>query len=139
MQTASARIVMTSLTQNVGRLMVTMLLSLIFTWIFAVTGWLYFQQFHVSEAVLNADGPCANLLTCFVAYSHAGLMQLGLAEWVTALQLPLETKDMARLEFAKVMWQLAFGLISMFVVSIITGIICGAIHYLSQLPNSCFS
>jgi hypothetical protein len=56
---------------------VALLLSLLFAWVFAISGLLVFNAEHDPESVSNEGGPCGNLLTCFVTYSYAGLMMDG--------------------------------------------------------------
>eukprot|EP01047_Picozoa_sp_COSAG01_P012455 COSAG01_NODE_562_length_15456_cov_24.731458_5_plen_190_part_00 len=66
-----------AVSQNIGRLATTLLLCLLFTWVFAISGLLFFEEVHTdyqcdlegsnaSKAcmtVANDGGPCANLLT----------------------------------------------------------------------------
>ena len=100
-------------------------------WVFAIMGLLYFQEFHMDgtpghspTAVNNAGGPCPNLLTCFMSYSYAGLMQAGVGGYLTGNAFPVLGEDVFSLEFLKTLWEVIFSMIAMFVVSIITGIIC---------------
>lgn len=90
-----------------------------------LAGWLYFQSYHVESTSLNEGGPCANLLTCFFSYSYAGLMQSdsGIGAYLGGNDFPVSAKDIVGKEFVKTLWEVLFGMISMFVVSIITGII----------------
>eukprot|EP01046_Picozoa_sp_COSAG06_P089980 COSAG06_NODE_36333_length_448_cov_1.022923_1_plen_91_part_01 len=84
------------------------------------------RRVDVSQAplVANEGGPCANLLTCFMTYSYSALMQAGLGQWLEANQFPEVGRDMLSIETMKTLWEVAFSMIAMFVVSIITGIIC---------------
>ena len=126
-----AAIVVTSMTHNVARLSVTIMLCLLFSWVFAVLGLLYFQEFHMDgrpghspNAVSNDGGPCPNLLTCFMSYSYAGLMQAGVGGYLTGNKFPVLGREVFQLEFVKTLWEVVFSMVAMFVVSIITGIIC---------------
>ena len=47
--TKHAAIVVASMTHNIMRLSVTILLCLLFAWVFAVFGLLWFEPFHVNE------------------------------------------------------------------------------------------
>jgi hypothetical protein len=130
-KTAGASIVVASMTRNVARLSVTIMLCLLFSWVFAILGLLYFQEFHMDgtpghspNSVNNAGGPCPNLLTCFMSYSYAGLMQAGVGGFLTGNVFPVIGEDVAGIEFVKTLWEIVFSMIAMFVVSIITGIIC---------------
>lgn len=103
LKTPGALIVVTSLTHNVGRLSVTLLLCLLFTWVSAVSGWLFFMRYHVEDSVDNDGGPCANLLTCFFSYSYAGLMQSGVGGYITGLKFPVTGIDLLHSDFYKIL------------------------------------
>lgn len=128
--TKHAAIVVSSMTHNIMRLSVTLVLCLLFAWVFAVSGQLWFETFHVNEdgfgdpLVANEGGPCANLLTCFMTYSYSALMQIGLGQWLKENKFPEAGQEMLSMETMKTIWEVAFSMIAMFVVSIITGIIC---------------
>ena len=124
MRFSGARIVVLSLSHNVTRLAVTLLLCLLFSWVFAVIGLVVFPEKHDLEAVENEGGPCGNLLTCFVAYSYSGLLMEGLDEYIPDKVFPVQASDLVGHDAAKTAWELVFGMITMFVGSIITGIIC---------------
>ena len=125
-----AAIVVASMTHNITRLSVTVLLCLLFAWVFSVTGLLWFDRFHMKTSpagdllVANEGGPCANLLTCFATYSYSGLMQAGIGQWMTLNKFPERGFEVVTAETLKTLWEVSFSMIAMFVVSIITGIIC---------------
>lgn len=91
-----AKIVVVSLTQNLGRLSVTIALCLLFTWAFAISGWLVFAKFHVESTTENEGGPNANLLTIFFTYAYSSLQQAGVGGWVTGLVFPLQGSDIIK-------------------------------------------
>jgi hypothetical protein len=112
-KTDGAAIVVTSMTHNVKRLSVTIMLCLLFSWVFAILGLLYFQEFHMDgtpghspNAVNNAGGPCPNLLTCFMSYSYAGLMQAGVGDFLTGNAFPVVGADVVGFEFVKTLWEI---------------------------------
>ena len=59
-----------------------------------------------------------------MSYSYAGLMQEGLGGYLTGNKFPVLGADVFQLETLKTLWEVFFSMIAMFVVSIITGIIC---------------
>jgi NO-binding membrane sensor protein with MHYT domain len=111
-------------THNIVRLAVALLLSLLFAWIFAISGMLVFSDMHSSRYTENEGGPCGNLLTCFVSYSYAGLMMDGLNQFLPRLSFPVDATDVFGHDTTKIVWELLFFLVSTLIGSIITGIIC---------------
>ena len=59
-----------------------------------------------------------------MSYSYAGLMQAGIGGFLTGNAFPVLGAEVFELEFVKTLWEVVFSMIAMFVVSIITGIIC---------------
>ena len=119
-----ARIVVQSITHNVGRLAVALALCLLFAWIFAISGMIVFPELHDDESVDNPGGPCKNLLTCFFSYSYAGLTLNGLAAFLPEKAFPVDAQSVVGHHVAKVVWEVVFFVISTLIGSIITGIIC---------------
>ena len=68
------------------------------------------------------------MLTCFISYSFAGLMNQGLGPegiaWTTQRVMPENGEDLWSSDSGRIVWEVVFFIVSMFVVSIITGIIC---------------
>jgi hypothetical protein len=73
-----ASIVIQSISSNWPRLLTTMLLNLMLMYFFAIMGIIVWQPDHIADpthmrnSASNTNGPCANLLTCFVTYSMTG-------------------------------------------------------------------
>eukprot|EP01050_Picozoa_sp_SAG11_P000866 SAG11_NODE_32_length_22830_cov_17.507941_21_plen_115_part_00 len=82
-KTGGGEIILRSLTANLTRLLLTIALCLLITYCFSISGWLFFQNYHVDGNVENPNGPCANLLTCFFSYGYAGLMGSGIGDYIT--------------------------------------------------------
>ena len=59
-----------------------------------------------------------------MSYSYAGLMQAGVGGYLTGNKFPVLGREVFQLEFVKTLWEVIFSMVPMFVVSIITGIIC---------------
>ena len=119
-----AVIVVTSMTQNVDRLSLTIAICLLFAWVFSISGLLYFKEYHDETKTNNEGGPCANLMTCFFSYSYVSLMASGVGAWVPSNTFPVNVTDVMTKDFAAELWEVLFAMVAMFVVSIITGIIC---------------
>ena len=143
----SAKIVMKSITTNWRRLGNTLVLALLLTYLFSVVGLVYFQDVHlgadVAIGVLESanctsgdctavedgsdDNPsaCSSLLTCFVSYSYAGLMQSGITGYLQDVQFPTHVRELGTVNSAIIFLDIVFMLTtSCFVIAIITGIIC---------------
>ena len=124
-------IVIQSITTNKGRLLTTVLLALFALYLFAVVGLLLFDNQHITEIdnnnnfPKNPEGPCANLLTCFVSYSYSGLMQAGVSDWLVDPQFPEHWDQVPHSHFTRIMFEVLFMMVtSCAVIAIITGIIC---------------
>jgi hypothetical protein len=125
--TPSAQIVVQSITTNWGRLLTTILLSMLALYLFAVMGILLFVTEHQTDGreTGNDGGPCANLLTCTISYTFSGLMQEGVGRWLKAPTLPERPGELWDLKSGRIMWEVSFMLAtSCAVIAIITGIIC---------------
>lgn len=124
----SATIVMKSITANWKRLGNTLVLALMFIYMFAIAGLLFFRAYHVgaTEGVSqNPEGPCASLLTCFISYVYAGLMQSGIGDYLSAPTFPEHTTEMFTRSFGLLTLETLFMLVtSTMLMSVITGIIC---------------
>lgn len=111
----SANIVVTSLTNNLTRLSLTMVIVLCIYWVFAITGWLVFQDFHYRESTAiggrNTGGTCTNLLTCIFSYSWHGLVHGILFENVEN-RFPTSGEDLKSEFTGKLMWEIAFAMVS---------------------------
>lgn len=121
----SASIVIQSITTNWGRLLTTVLLSMLALYLFAVSGLLLFNPEHDGKYTSNEGGPCANLLTCVISYSYTGLMQEGVGQWLDDPTFPEHPVDLWDAQSARIVWEVIFMLVtSCAVIAIITGIIC---------------
>jgi hypothetical protein len=127
----SAAIVMQSITANWRRLGNTLVLALMFMYMFAISGLLVFHSYHVTgeeetEGISqNPDGACASLLTCFTSYVYAGLLQTGIGKFLGDPTFPEHSMDLFTRNFGRLTWETLFMLVtSTMLMSVITGIIC---------------
>lgn len=124
----SAAIVMKSIWGNWRRLGNTLVLALMFIFMFAVAGLLRFRNSHTvgpTEISANIDGPCASLLSCFTSYTYAGLMQTGIGGYLDPPTFPEHTRELLTHEFQRLTWETGFMLVtSSLLMSVLTGIIC---------------
>lgn len=101
-----------------------LVLSLLFAWVFAISGLLVFPKEHDLASVENDGGPCGNLLTCFFTYAYASLTMGGLTNFLPGLSFPVDMMQVFDINTSKTLWELLFFMLSTLIGSIITGIIC---------------
>ena len=105
----AARIVINSVTHNWGRLFTVVLLALFVCYVMAVMGLLWFYESHTEDHVAPmSQGPCGNLLSCFVSYSYAGFLQAGLTNWLQPVSLPETLSDLMANESARLLFEVMF-------------------------------
>jgi hypothetical protein len=122
-----AKIVLRSIAQNWLRLLTTMVLALLMMYYFAISGVLFYKADHTDSDLVtaNKNGPCANLLTCFMSYSKVGLTQVGVEGLMNTPSFPERWNELGRSDTGRQLWEIAFMMgTSCIVISIITGIIC---------------
>jgi len=62
------------------------------------------------------EGPCGNLLSCFISYTMAGLMQQGLEDWLIPLYLPLDMYEFFTMTTLRIFWEISFMLVTSCIV-----------------------
>jgi hypothetical protein len=117
----AADIVIKSISTNWARLATTFILSLLMMYFFSILALLYFDFYHQDKYVSNENGPCANLLTCFVSYSFAGLMQDGLSPWMVSPAFPETSSSLWSRDLGRIGFEISFMMVTTsFALAIIT-------------------
>jgi hypothetical protein len=118
--TEDLEIVVVSVISNLKRLGGLALFTCTIMLWYALSAFLIFENTD-----MNANSQCKTLLQCFVAYSLRGLGGQSLDGYLPDPNIPLQYEELMELNMARLLWELAFTLITVSMLgAIITGIIC---------------